>query len=564
MYVTNLDDFKILDTSKKIAFLSSGFDTSILSLKERELNGLLRGIILSTLESSYVRKKALELFVGCVISDRLKSRHALSLLIDDWSDDFEEVFLETLRIKQLFLFFHFDENAVEEAVKSYLCLDESEVCSEANYCLGLIYLQRAFSGLTESAVKNNLAESYRHFHASSTLIENRIDAQIYMITIEVLTDLFSQTLGATQEKLEKISLLLFGYEVFSFDKNFEYPQVGYYRALNSLVFMKEMKPDKWLDFREGFQELFLQFSEIQNIELRKELNQKNFSTLFKNCLETNFVDPYFVLNFRANLNRVEQRLSELDDADPAKILLKHVHAVASDPQKKNLEIELERQLVHAFGEIKRPEIQNALAKLPASDQNGEILNVILGLLNPSVKQALDKLITACLKMQGLILYRGGAAENDRNKFVANLLESGGYLNKDQTQWSISHEGKMPGEIDIFLVDTDGKPYIIVEALNLDSLRADYVDLHIDKIFKYDVNGLENNVILVYSEAKKFNPLWERYVKYIKEHQYPYAFKSFEELAEYKYANLKVGKAKHNREGQEVFLYHIFVDLQEQV
>ncbi|MEH6944132.1 hypothetical protein, partial [Bacillus sp. JJ722] len=172
---------------------------------------------------------------------------------------------------------------------------------------------------------------------------------------------------------------------------------------------------------------------------------------------------------------------------------------------------------------------------------------------------LDCIISSCINMQGNQIYRG-ASENERNTFLSSLLNMAGYTNKDQTLWGKSRAGKTSGEIDIFINKKSGEPFAIIEALNLDSLKKDYLDLHLDKIFGYDTTGLKCNYILVYSTSKNFVEFCQRYISYIQKYSYPYDFINFEEVEGYDYTNLRVCKTNHLRNSKEVFLYHIIIDL----
>ena len=164
-------------------------------------------------------------------------------------------------------------------------------------------------------------------------------------------------------------------------------------------------------------------------------------------------------------------------------------------------------------------------------------------------------------MQGTRLYRGDCNENDRNSFVANLLAAGKHYHiKDQTRWSVSSTGKDAGEIDIFIHEKDGTPYSIIEALNLDSLKTDYLILHLDKIFKYDTSGFEFNFILVYATAKRFGDFCKKYQEFIVRHSYNYPFIALEAVEDYPYTDIWMGGTKHERNGREILLYHIIINL----
>jgi hypothetical protein len=163
-------------------------------------------------------------------------------------------------------------------------------------------------------------------------------------------------------------------------------------------------------------------------------------------------------------------------------------------------------------------------------------------------------------LQGALIYRG-ASEDDRNSQIANLLEAYGYRCKDQTKWGKSATGKQSGEIDIQVFDLRHFPVAIIEALNLDSLQTDYLILHLDKLFNYDTAGNPVNFILVYSTAKKFGDFWDRYKAFVSNHSFKYKLVSFEEIDGYPYSNIRLACSTHLREGKDVALYHIMVDLQ---
>ncbi|MDJ1503499.1 hypothetical protein [Xanthocytophaga agilis] len=191
------------------------------------------------------------------------------------------------------------------------------------------------------------------------------------------------------------------------------------------------------------------------------------------------------------------------------------------------------------------------------------------LYDQSSSSCLSNLIDVCLVLQGNKIYWQVSADGDndaeaklednRNTFVATVLEAKGYFIKDQTRWSRSNTGKAPGEIDIFIRDKNKRPLSIIEALNLDSLKEDYLKLHIDKLFKYDTTGLEHNFILVYVTAKKFDSFSTNYLNFIEKHIYKYSLMSVQE-ENYEYTDIKVFKATHLRNGKEIVLYHILLNL----
>ncbi len=177
----------------------------------------------------------------------------------------------------------------------------------------------------------------------------------------------------------------------------------------------------------------------------------------------------------------------------------------------------------------------------------------------SYDDLLEALIFSSLSLQEYPLFRN-ASENQRNSYISNILEAKGFYNKDQTLRGDSYIGKKPGELDILVVSKSGIPFSVIEALNLDSLKTDYINLHLSKIFRYDSNGLKCNFIIIYSKAKDFCAFWDKYVKYVSDYVYPFEIKEFNIVNKYHYANLRIGLAKHIRNGMEMILYHICINM----
>lgn len=149
-------------------------------------------------------------------------------------------------------------------------------------------------------------------------------------------------------------------------------------------------------------------------------------------------------------------------------------------------------------------------------------------------------------------------ENERNDYLRGLLASQKYSVLDQSRRGISATGKSAGEVDL-LIQRDGFPITIIEALNLNCLDTLYLDIHLDKIFGYDASGNRFNVILVYVKVTNFNTFCEKYFKHIQEYEYSYPIKSAEDNLEVDglaYSDIRIMKTIHDRNGVDTNLYHI--------
>lgn len=154
-------------------------------------------------------------------------------------------------------------------------------------------------------------------------------------------------------------------------------------------------------------------------------------------------------------------------------------------------------------------------------------------------------MSACVKLQSNSTYFA-ISENQRNDFVRDLLKMAKYDVIDQTRRGISSTEKCAGEVDI-LIEEDGSPVTIIEALNLDSLNTHYLDRHIDKIYRYDTVGNMFNIILSYVSVSNFSKFCEKYFKHIKEHQYLYPLLSADDsfrVENFPYSDIRVMKTVH--------------------
>ncbi len=172
------------------------------------------------------------------------------------------------------------------------------------------------------------------------------------------------------------------------------------------------------------------------------------------------------------------------------------------------------------------------------------------------------LYLACIKLQARKLYVN-ATEDERNDFIADLLETNGYRLKDQTRRGSSATGKSSGEVDI-LIEKNGMPFTIIEALNLHSLNTTYLDTHLDKIYSYDTAGNAFNVCLAYVKVRDFGSFWDKYCDHAKKYEYPVMLISSNINADkdYPYSDIRFMTTTHNRSGKTTHLYHICVKIQD--
>lgn len=118
---------------------------------------------------------------------------------------------------------------------------------------------------------------------------------------------------------------------------------------------------------------------------------------------------------------------------------------------------------------------------------------------------LRDLLSACRDMQKNKLY-WKVSENDRNTYIRDALNHMGYIAKDQTLAGISPGGRLPGELDLEILNNSGDTITILEGLNLPGTslsRIEYWDDHLTKLLDhYNPMGLPFLVMVSYIPCPK--------------------------------------------------------------
>ncbi|WP_428067729.1 hypothetical protein [Chryseobacterium gambrini] len=392
-------------------------------------------------------------------------------------------------------------------------------------------------------------------------IENRSDAILMSKIISLTINICNSLTSTLKEGLKEICEILFTIESYSFNfKNGPY-YIGFYRVLNSLVNIAEQKPLTWLDFRTGLSSLFKEYASIQDQEIKDKLSLSHLSNSFSEKLKSEFFQPFFALNFSAEKSRIISRLSELPvDSSETTFLQDLLALIDADPKKKITVETLKKQLKLLFPLVSDSTLEELEERYSDENIETKLFKIFKDLSKPSFIQVDDHVLRSCLLMQSNRNYYGNYSEDDRNTFIASMLESAGYLVKDQTRRSKTETGKSAGEIDILIQDIEYHPISIIEALNLESVNKSYIVTHINKIFTYDANGLADNYILVYANVKKFGVFYKNYMDFVKEHDFKYPLIALKEDNVMEYTEIRKFTIVHNRNEKEVRMHHVLINL----
>jgi hypothetical protein len=546
---------------EKVDFFDNELDAIVQSVEESQLYIFLKGIILNIAENAHIRRSALSTLVESVFLGKVKGRQALSVLIDEWVDS-SQVFVEQQRVKDLFYFWDIEPD-IQNIYTSYLASEELEIVAEAQLNLGFIYLQKGFRAVSKTDKIRWIQTAIQNFTDSDNSIENRIDAKFYSLASSILLDTLSLKTANIDNQLIQLSDLLKEKWLYSFDFKENVMDISFYKTLVSVSNIIKENPTNWTEYSTEFNKLFEYYAEVKNQEIKNRLNKSNLSHAFVAMCEESFIEPYLALNFQYQIIKIENCLLRYTEGSPLHDFLSYIKKLAENNDfKKKVDTEtIEQKLKNCFPQRSPVIIEKTLKKIKDPTNPNELIQAIEELSLPSIEKFVANLVSACLKLQKNRIYKGDFSEDDRNTYISDLLDGAGYDTKDQTRQGTSYAGKSAGEIDILIKDQQGLPFTIIEALNLKYIDKGYIKKHIEKLFNnYDTAGLENNFMVVYANVKDFGTFCKSYIDYIANHNYTHIFQSVKEIKDYRFADFKIFRAEHIRQGQNVFLYHIVINV----
>lgn len=156
-------------------------------------------------------------------------------------------------------------------------------------------------------------------------------------------------------------------------------------------------------------------------------------------------------------------------------------------------------------------------------------------------------------------------EPEKNRELRRLLRARGLPASEEVKQGRSgtenKENFQYGNLDIAIFDSENNQIIrsIIEAFELKYLESKTIKDHIDKLLnRYDTAGNEENFVVIYSKAKEFEKLWEKYKEFVDQNIFPEE-SNIEEL-EMPKGRIKGGRNYYTLNSKKLCLYHLFVDM----
>ena len=273
-----------------------------------------------------------------------------------------------------------------------------------------------------------------------------------------------------------------------------------------------------------YAEIDLNNNDTDDLDFEMDFDLHDIITFLKNLLniKEHFYRDY-ILEYAVSPSDVYRKsnFSKSLEEDLWNILLDYA---ASLIETNSREIEYFEKICLLFVDLEISpsslQIMNFITTVYSS--NDRVIEILVNTIkNQEVitESLFDSVFKSCLALQSnanTII----KLENYYNTYLAQLIETRrpDYTIKDQTLRGKSTSGISQGEVDIY-IEKSGYPQSILEGMILNSVKKDYIKMHINKIWKYDTSGNMENFMIVYYSGKDFGSFSKRYLKYILEGQF---------------------------------------------
>ncbi|MDE5778502.1 MAG: hypothetical protein K2I10_08395, partial [Lachnospiraceae bacterium] len=469
--------------------------------------------------------------------------------------------LECYRLKYLALFYQKEKDDIKDILIKKCCEKNDLIKAEAKYQLGLIMFFDSNDIFDKNDFLDEILKIQKLFNEVSCIEENRIDAEL----LELVCAYVYSSARVERERSNKICLkikeLIFKGILFQINHELSPFYIDIGQNISRIQDIISNTPDVWIDYKKEFNKLCLDFYTISNIGIKSNDFYSVLTRRMNKRLERDVIEPVFKYNFKATLSKIDVLLSENENDEQLISFLEYLKdiLVSEDVPETNY---YKKWIKENFPMLTEDDWNTFNGSLGQSNVSEAIYNLVNAMQRLSPQKLLKDIIYSCIMLQASPSYKD-KSEDERNDYIRDILWTLKYQLRDQTRQGTSQGGKGSGEIDI-LIFNNNKPYSLFEALNLDSLNTSYLNIHIDKIFKYDPLGYAYNFLVSYVKVKDFDMFWKKYLNHIKNYKYPYSLKKVEDSIgdDFFYSNLKIASTTLIRNGVETTIYHICVLMQE--
>ncbi len=354
------------------------------NLNVDDINGSdLFDVLLSGIKNSanvYVQRTCFKFICDLTLIGKIVNRLSTAGLVNDFIIK-DSILLKTIGLKYLPYFPEALTSDIIDILKVFSDNDDAEISSQSLICLGLHSLSLNLNSTELSNLVINIQTSKRYFCAARDAVENRDDADYYILLVDWIEAIISNDSILVKNRLEFLekSLLIRNlYEQDGLELDFLIFQlIGKIK----ISFDISNKSEEWIDFRPNIQALMTVRSEIE------KLNNLSFDTKgIKNQLSQGIFENLQKLIYSLHLSGEIKRLNVLKSSSDLELMnfIEKIIDYFPDTADENLEnyellIILQQNLgtddgVRIYKKIKNKEIsiENALSELLNNNSNNQL------------------------------------------------------------------------------------------------------------------------------------------------------------------------------------------------
>lgn len=258
-YIELFENGKVFE---QILFLDNFYS----NIAIEELSGSkLSYILFSAIKNSsnvYVKRSCFKIICDLTLVGKISNRLSTAGLLDDFLIG-DDIVLKAISLKYLPYFPEVFTSNTEEFLKTLSDHENGEISSQSYMCLGLNIMSTNISDNDISTLVGGLQKSNKYFQAARASMENRDDADYYILLVGWVEAVISSNPIAANNKLEALekSLLLRNlYEHDGLELDFLI-----FQMIQKIKFSFDIvsKSEEWIDFRPNVQALMAASFEIE-------------------------------------------------------------------------------------------------------------------------------------------------------------------------------------------------------------------------------------------------------------------------------------------------------------
>lgn len=321
----DIELFKNGKDFSQIQFLDNFYENFFSQEKSEDDLSRLLSTAINDSNNIYVKRSAFKIFCELTLIQKITNQYSSLTHLQNFLFSKDNA-LQGIALKYLPHFPIAHLNDTQERLKLLSDSDNGEVASEAYLCLGFLHLTSSVSPNNASKLLPNLHQAKQYFQAANAFVQNRVDAQFYIILIEWIESVFTNDLASIKLKFNELQKNL---QIRSL---YEFEECGL--ELDFMIFQltEQIKSSfdisstskEWLVVQPKIQLLMEISAEIGKIQKSNSSNYGLLKTLYNNGLR-----HIETVIYKTHLASEELRLKALKEQSVDTTLIEFIEKILS-------------------------------------------------------------------------------------------------------------------------------------------------------------------------------------------------------------------------------------------